>query len=413
MAAVGGAGTGGRPPLLNMRASNVGGNADGRPVTPVVSPEAEESGNTGFLVNLSAKGAPSSRSYSNVIKEYAAERAAGIKASIGGVTATINTSSLADKEEIDPATYNIPDTEELENPAGLEGRDIFFFKDKVSGKLVRVRKVERPTGRPGQYEATLEEAKKYRKLIKEADHASHILPYLGHVVGRSGATSIIIIDFGYVNGVNFEEYLMAGLPANASVNMSQMIAPEKRAYIKSRLSADPAKKEVLRKLLIEAAKHLQWFLSVGYTHGDVKLDNFFISEETGQTYIIDFGRSNISITKQTVDADLTMLVDYCNVILPGLTVDGLSPKYFNRSAIIRQNSGEIPEQTSLRIQNNSKVYKQYGINMYQDIINQLEAAAGSMGGGRRRRPRRTRHRRTRHRRRHHRKTHKSMPRIMR
>jgi len=359
MAAVGGAGTGpdntGRP----------------RSDTLVVEEGSEGNGNSKFsLAGLT--------------------RYPSINRKVNRGVAIVGENIILGETMIDPQTYEIPDTERIAtmnevqselNITGLAERDILFFKDNVTNNYVRVRKFDTEAGsRIGQYNATLMEANVYETISRAGDASEHILPFLTSYTGKQGAVNIIVLDFGFVKGVNFEYYLMKN--------------PDKRNY-----------------LLIEIIKHLKWLLQNGYVHGDVKFDNFFIGEN-GQTYIIDFGKSkNITTSIFLIEKDINDVIAMSNSLVTPIIKSTISgPK------IIRFDSADSPYDRANKATENKSIAKQYGIDIYQAISNALTtavstntgsaAAASSMGGGRRRTQRHSRRQRKRN-------THKSMPRIMR
>lgn len=232
-----------------------------------------------------------------------------------------------------------------------------FIKNRDGTKRM-VRKITKSTNsRRGQFEATVREADIYNDLIKNPDYKDHILPFV-----RSKRTNDwIYIDFDYVNGLDFERYL-ATLPDEAG---------EERKY-----------------LLLEAIRHLQWLLLVGYSHGDVKLNNFYIDTTTRKTYIIDFGTSRKLLSRGGIYADVFKLLNMTSILFPRLTPE--------EEHVILEKAKEAAKDTTSTAE--------HGIQMYASIAEQL-AAAKLVGGGRRRTQR--------HRKRRVRRTYRSIPRIIR
>lgn len=158
----------------------------------------------------------------------------------------------------------------------------------TKGTKRMVRKITEKTNiRRGQFEATVREADVYNELIKIPDHTDHILPYV-----RSKRTNDwVYIDWAVVEGIDFERYVAT--------------------------LTDPTGEE-RKRLLLEAIGHLQWLLDAGYSHGDVKLSNFFI-DTTGKTYIIDFGTSRRVYGTGGIRIDQFSLMKMASVLYPGLT----------------------------------------------------------------------------------------------
>jgi serine/threonine protein kinase len=242
--------------------------------------------------------------------------------------------------------------EEVVGPYSLS-----FIKNR-DGTRRMVRKITTSTNsRRGQFEATVREADVYNELIKNPDYKDHILPFI-----RSKRTNDwVYIDFEYVNGMDFERYL-ATLPDEAG---------EERKY-----------------LLLEAIRHLQWLLTVGYSHGDVKLNNFYIDTTTRKTYIIDFGTSRKLLSMGGIYADVFKLLNMTSILFPRLTDEA-------EHAILETAKAAAKSTTSTA---------ERGIQMYISIAEQL-ASTKLVGGGRRRTQR--------HRKRRVRRTHRSIPRIIR
>ena len=223
-----------------------------------------------------------------------------------------------------------------------------------------VRKITmKSDSRRGQFEASVREADVYKELIKLPDYKEHILPF----VRSKRTTDWIYIDFEVVEGMDFERYLST-LTDKSS--------------------------EIRKRLLLEAIQHLQWLLAAGYSHGDVKLNNFYIDITTGKTYIIDFGTSRKLLAMGGINADMFKLMNMATALFPGLTDD---------------KKRDIQEKAKESILGVSGLVER-GKQLYTSIAHQL-ATATLVGGVMRRRY--TQRRRTRRIRR----THRSMPRIIR
>jgi serine/threonine protein kinase len=232
-----------------------------------------------------------------------------------------------------------------------------FIKNR-DGTRRMVRKITQSTNiRRGQFDATVREADVYNDLIKNPDYKEHILPFV-----RSKRTNDwVYIDFDYVNGMDFEQYLST-LPTTNG--------------------------EEQKRLLLEAIRHLQWLLSAGYSHGDVKLNNFYIDTTTGKTYIIDFGTSRKLLSMGGIYADIFKLLNMASILFPGLT-DEAEHAIFEKAKAVAKSTTSTAER---------------GIQMYANIAEQLATAKRVSGG--RRRTQRYRKRRVR-------RTHRSIPRIIR
>jgi serine/threonine protein kinase len=222
--------------------------------------------------------------------------------------------------------------------------------NRASRTPLMVRKIalKNDFSRPGQFIATTREAAVYEELIKLPDHIQHILPFK-----RSKRTNDwIYIDFDYVDGVDFERYLET---------------------IEGR-NTDGA----LRKYLLSAAiQHLHWLLSAGYSHGDVKLSNFYIGADE-KTYILDFGTSRKIFSSVGINADIVKLFEMARVLFPSIS----NVKEVEIKEAVR---ATIPPTAST---------VDAGLAMYEGIHKKLMEET-LVGGARRRTHRRRRRRQTR------------------
>ena len=130
---------------------------------------------------------------------------------------------------------------------------IFFIKG-ANGRRIGVRKVVKITnGREGQFEATKKEASVYERLTKLPDWRDHLIPYISSKKSRA----TVMIDFDYIEGSDVLRYIH--------------VHPEEA-----------------RELLKKVAQQLKWLAENGYSHGDIKLDNFFRTTD-GRVLMLDLG----------------------------------------------------------------------------------------------------------------------------
>ena len=246
-------------------------------------------------------------------------------------------------------TYNIGEGETMEHRE--VGPYVVHVIQNKEGVSQRVRKITPVHGRPGQFLSTVREADVYDKLREQPDWKDHILPFYKSQRSRDW----IYINFRYVDGEDFEQYMKK----NPTLHKSEK-----------------------KTLLLEAIWHLRWLLQAGYTHGDVKLSNFY-RDTTGKTYILDFGTARQPLST------VGILVDIYNVLslFPDVISDSLRT--------------ELKASVETSVTTGSS--REKGLAMYDALlarVTTLEVRGGS------------RHR-THRRLRRNRKTYKSMPRIIR
>lgn len=156
-------------------------------------------------------------------------------------------------DEIEAAAntdYKLSAGLEVERP-GIDGRSVYYLRR--GGHRVGIRKVSKIiSDRAGHFVATQNELRLYNELSRHADFNNHVVPFRG-----GGETmSLIYLDFGLLPGATLHDK-----------------GP-------SHTKAGP--------LLAGAAGALKWLAEKGYTHGDIKADNIYITDE-GRVLLLDFG----------------------------------------------------------------------------------------------------------------------------
>lgn len=155
---------------------------------------------------------------------------------------------------------------------------VFFIKDH--GKIVGIRKVA--LKKDGDiFKSTLKELKVYNKVKGKTGWHDYVLPFRDGKLLDHGKT--VYIDFDYVEGKDLIDY-------SKSLTMEQK-----------------------HKILGSVAKALAFCFNAGFTHGDIKADNIYISK-AGKVLLFDFGEAIID--PRTIDQrnDLEAYLDLCKAL---------------------------------------------------------------------------------------------------
>ena len=180
---------------------------------------------------------------------------------LGGIALALSRSSSAaggrSSSELDRISH-LPDGTVIDEE-GINGRSVYIIRDATTGEPVGVRKIASAATAGRAYDAAREEARIYGEIKAAApdDWADHILPHRNTISKRQ----TIIMDFDWVPGSDLLHWINAG------------------ATHKDILSA-----------LDHAARKLRWLALAGWTHGDIKADNFYITTD-GHVLLFDFDRA--------------------------------------------------------------------------------------------------------------------------
>lgn len=162
-------------------------------------------------------------------------------------------SSEVAEETVGP-DFNLRKGEQLDKD-GIDGKPVYIIRN-AAGAPVGVRKIATSLDeRKGQFSATQNEATVYRNLVTIHGWRDHILPIRSEHV----TDDLVVLDFDWVEGNDLKTYL--------AEHPSEMIP-------------------VLRQAILQ----LRWFTLHGYSHGDVRLDNFYRKTD-GTVLLFDFGRT--------------------------------------------------------------------------------------------------------------------------
>jgi serine/threonine protein kinase len=254
----------------------------------------------------------------------------------------------------------------------------------TNGHPRRIRKVATKNYRAGHHHATINEVQVYRDLLRKSDTGEYILPDVENNIlpfyRAVRGDNWVYLNFKYVDGADFEKYLSALYPRN------ELTETEKESKLAE-----------TKRLLIAAAKHLKWLLQVGgYSHGDIKLNNFYRAKD-GRTFVIDFGKARKNIDAVQISVDIR---DFIKMMGKELGMTDISMRnlfehlhkeadsYLREtgSSLQRQTSETTPVQREQIIKNNQNYNRQKGVIIYDKLITYL--STGMTGGSRRRTSRR-------------------------
>lgn len=170
----------------------------------------------------------------------------------------------------------------------IAGRTIYTIQN-ADGEIVGVRKISTPMeDRPGQYDATRNEATVYGELSKFPGWGDYIIPYRGHFMNSQS----VIIDFDWVDGSDLAH----------------------------RLTVNP---QNTLQYLDRVARGLRWLAMHGYCHGDINPGNFYTTDD-GRVLMLDFGRTNRHMTRPAIMRERRAFLDLIRAYVPSALIRFLS-----------------------------------------------------------------------------------------
>lgn len=162
---------------------------------------------------------------------------------------------------------------------------VYFVMD--AAKVIKIRKIVVDTPKTeGAYEGAQNEVTIYQRLKKIDDWKKYVLPFKASEKG----SRTIVLDFDYVAGKDLLEYIRVVRPSRAK----------------------------LEALLAKAKKALAFCHAHNILHGDIKPDNFYVSEDGDYCYIFDFGNGYMEddIEPEMFEHEIRKMESMIRALLP-------------------------------------------------------------------------------------------------